>query len=182
VIADVGLSLVKVLREALVPDLVAHPDGIGLAHPSDKGDMNLTVYLYEIKENTEVRSSDMIDQGDRLRFPPIALDLSYLITAHSSSDVLTRAIDEHRIIGRTMQVLHDHNVLKGSDLVGSLAGTDSSIRIVKDDLSLEAAVSLFPNTPYKLSLGYKIGPVYLDSNRTRSVTRVKERQVRTVRK
>ena len=181
-IADVGLSLVKVLREALVPDLVAHPDGIGLAHPSDKGDMNLTVYLYEIKENTEVRSSDMIDQGDRLRFPPIALDLSYLITAHSSSDVLTRAIDEHRIIGRTMQVLHDHNVLKGSDLVGSLAGTDSSIRIVKDDLSLEAAVSLFPNTPYKLSLGYKIGPVYLDSNRTRSVTRVKERQVRTVRK
>jgi len=167
-----------VLREALVPDLVAHPDGVGLAHPHDKGDMNLSVFLFEIKENTEVRSSDMIDQGEVLRYPPIALDLVYLITAHSSSDVLTRAIDEHRIIGRTMQVLHDHNVLRGEDLVGSLAGTDGSYRIVKEELPLETAVSLFPNMPYKLSLCYKVGPVYLDSTKTRPVSRVRERLVR----
>ena len=166
------------LREALVPDLVAHPDGVGLAHPHDKGDMNLSVFLFEIKENTEVRSSDMIDQGEVLRYPPIALDLVYLITAHSSSDVLTRAIDEHRIIGRTMQVLHDHNVLRGEDLVGSLAGTDGSYRIVKEELPLETAVSLFPNMPYKLSLCYKVGPVYLDSTKTRPVSRVRERLVR----
>jgi hypothetical protein len=179
VIADIGLSLVKVLREALVPDLVPHPDGVGLAHPNDKGDMNLSIYLFEIKENTEFRTSDMIDQGDVVRYPPIALDLTYLITAHSSSDVLTRAIDEHRIIGKTMQVLHDHNILRGDDLVGSLAGTGGSYRIAKEELPLETAVSLFPNMPYKLSLCYKVGPVYLDSTRTRPVSRVRERVVRT---
>lgn len=178
-IADIGLSLVKVLREALVPDLVPHPDGVGLAHPNDKGDMNLSIYLFEIKENTEFRTSDMIDQGDVVRYPPIALDLTYLITAHSSSDVLTRAIDEHRIIGKTMQVLHDHNILRGDDLVGSLAGTGGSYRIAKEELPLETAVSLFPNMPYKLSLCYKVGPVYLDSTRTRPVSRVRERVVRT---
>lgn len=177
VITDVGLSLVKVLREALVPDLVGHPDGVGLAHPHDKGDMSLSLYLYEVKENMDHRSNDLIDQGGTLRYPPIALDLSYLITAHSASDVLTRAIDEHRIIGRTLQVLHDHSVLKGDDLVGSLAGTDSAFRIAKEEIPLETAVSLFPNMPYKLSLNYKIGPVYLESTRTKPTTRVRERQV-----
>lgn len=178
VIADIGLSLVKVLREALVPDLVAHPDYIGLAHPADKGDLNVSVYLYEIKENTDVRSNDLIDQGDRMRYPPIALDLFYLITAHSTSDVLTRAIDEQRIIGKLMQLLHDHNTLKGVDLVGALEGDSGHYRMVKETLPLETAVNMFPNTPYKLSLCYKLGPVYLDSTRTKQVSRVRERQVK----
>jgi len=178
VIADIGLSLVKVLRESLVPELIPHSDGVGLAHPHDKGDMNLSLYLYEIKENTDVRSNDLIDLGDRMRYPPIALDLSYLITAHSSSDVLTRAIDEQRIIGKTMQVLHDHNTLKDDDLTGSLRGTGGAYRIVKEELPLETAVSLFPNMPYKLSLCYKLGPVFLDSTRTKPVSRVRERHVK----
>lgn len=172
----------KVLREALVPDLVGHPDGVGLAHPHDKGDMNLSLFLYEIQENTDFRSNDLIDQGERMRYPPIALDLTYLITAHSASDVLTRAIDEQRIIGRTMQVFHDQNVLRGDDLVGSLAGTSESYRIVKNEIPLETAISLFPNIPYKLSLSYKIGPVYIDSTRTRTVARVGERQINLKRK
>lgn len=177
VITDIGLSLVKVIREALVPELVAHPDGVGLAHPHDKGDMNVSVYLYEVKENMDHRTSDMVDEGGTLRYPPIALDLSYLITAHSASDVLTRAIDEHRIIGRTLQALHDHNVLKDDDLVGSLAGSGGTFRIAKEEIPLETAVSLFPNMPYKLSLNYKVGPVYVDSTRVKPTARVKERQV-----
>ncbi len=178
VITDVGLSLVKVLREALVPELIAHPDGVGLAHPSEKGDMNLSLYLYEIQENTDFRNNDLIDQGGTLRYPSMALDLTYLITAHSASDVLSRAIDEHRIIGRTLQVLHDHTILRGEDLEGSLAGTNESFRIVKEDIALETAISLFPSMPYKLSLSYKVGPVFIDSTRTKPTKRVRERQVK----
>lgn len=172
----------KVLREALVPDLIAHPDAIGLAPPHDRGDMTLTVFLYEIRENAEHRVNDMIDQGGQIRFPPIALDLSYLITAHSSSDAMTRSIDEHRIIGRTMQILHDHNVLRGEDLAGSLAGSGETFRITKTEIPLDTAANLFPDKQYRLSLGYSIGPVYLDSTRTRSVSRVRERQVQVKRK
>jgi len=178
VITDVGLSLVKVLREALVPELIAHPDGVGLAHPGDKGDMNLSLYLYEAKENADYRSNDLIDQGEALRYPPVAVDLSYLITAHSASDVLSRAIDEQRILGKTMQVLHDHSVLKEDDLVGSLAGSGGTFRVAKEELPLDTVISLFPNMPYKLSLCYKIGPVFIDSTRTKSAARVRERRVR----
>ena len=181
-VADTGLSLIKMLRAGLVPDLVSHEGGVGLAHPQDKGDMNLSLYLYDIKENMDMRSNDMIDQGDRLRYPPMALDLFYLITAHSSSDVLTRAIDEQRIIGKTMQLLHDHNILQDDDLVGALKGSGDSIRIVREELPLDTLMGLFPNGPYKLSLGCRVGPVFLESTRTKPVSRVRERQFNLKRK
>lgn len=178
VIADIGLSFVNMLRKALVPELIAHPDGVGLASPLDRGDMNLSLYLFEVKENAEARINDLVDQGDRMRYPPIALDLFYIVTAHSASDVLTRAIDEQRIIGKTMQLLHDYPVLKGDDLEGALAGSQDTYRIAKHEVPLETLINLFPNQPYKLSLSYRVGPIYLDSTRTKAVARVKERQVK----
>lgn len=169
----------KLLQGALVPDLIAHPDGVGLAHPADKGDLNLSLFLYGVKENADYRSNDMIDRGGgELRYPPIALDLFYLVTAHSASDILSRGIDEHRILGRTIQTLYDHSALKGADLVGSLEGSDQAIRISKEEVPLETIISFFPDTPYKLSLSYAVGPVFVDSNRTRSVSRVAERKIR----
>jgi hypothetical protein len=171
--------LAGLLRKSLVPDLIAQADGVGLAHPADKGDLNLSLFLYAIKENADYRSNEMVDRGgSELRFPPVALDLYYLVTAHSASDIISRGADEHRILGKTLQTFHDHPVLKGDDLEGSLAGTDQTIRIVKQDLQLETIVSFFPDTPYKLSLSYTVGPVFVDSNRTRSVSRVAERKVK----
>ncbi len=179
VIADVGMSLVKLLRSVLVPDLIAHPDGVGLAHPADKGDLNLSLFLYGVKENTDFRSSDYIDRGGgELRFPPIALDLFYLVTAHSASDILSRGIDEHRILGKTIQTFYDHAALKGDQLVGSLAGSDQTIKIAKQDVPLETVINFFPDSPYKLSLSYAVGPVFVDSTRTRSVSRVAERKIK----
>lgn len=178
VIADVGLSLVNLLKKALVPDLISHVDGVGLANPLEKGDMNLTVYLYDIKENSDARNNEMVDLGSRLKYPGMALDLYYLITAHSSSDVLTRGIDEQRILGKTMQLLHDNPMLKEEDLEGSLIASETKIRISKEAFPFETLITLFPNQPYKLSLAYRVGPVVLDSTRTREVSRVTERQLR----
>jgi hypothetical protein len=121
----------------------------------------------------------MIDRGGgELRYPPIALDLFYLVTAHSASDILSRAIDEHRILGRTVQVLFDRSVLKDPDLVGSLAGSGQTIRIAKEDVPLETVINFFPETPYKLSLSYAVGPVFLDSTRTKPTSRVTERRIK----
>ncbi len=173
------MSLVNLLRGALVPDLVAHRDGIGLAHPADKGDLNLSLFLYGMRENMDYRSNDYIDRGGgELHFPPIALDLYYLVTAHSASDILSRAVDEHRILGRTIQIFYDHAVLKGNDLTGSLFGSGQSIRISKEEIPLETAINFFSDSPYKLSLSYTVGPVFVDSTRTKSVTRVTERRIK----
>ncbi|MBU7314212.1 DUF4255 domain-containing protein [Paenibacillus oleatilyticus] len=177
VIADVGNTLVKLLREHLTPKLLSQPEAIGLASPTDKGDFQLTLFLYSIQENTENRRTNMIGRGtDTLQYPPMALNLVYLVTCHSASELATRSFDEHRIMGKVMQVFHDHAVLRGSSLQGSLADSNEAIRIMPQPITLENAVSLFSNTPYKLSLSYVVGPVYLDSTRTKQTTRVAEAQ------
>jgi hypothetical protein len=64
-------------------------------------------------------------------------------------------------------------VIKGSALQGALADADEELRVVMiEQLSLHTAITLFPSMPYKLSFSFKIGPVYIDSTRTRPVKRV----------
>ena len=36
-IADVGMSIVKLLRRELVPDTLQNPDAVGLCSPTDRG-------------------------------------------------------------------------------------------------------------------------------------------------
>ncbi|WP_138752597.1 DUF4255 domain-containing protein [Paenibacillus sinopodophylli] len=179
VIADLGASLLRLLRDHLTPDPVPRPDLIGMASPRDAGDLALSLFLYNVKENGESRRTGMIDRGGVLQYPPQALDFFFLMTAHSNADRLTRALDEHRILGRAMQVLYDHSVLSGPYLEGTLAEGGGPIRLSLVSLEGEEMMKLwqFGDTPYKLSVVYRVGPVMLDSNRVKSVSRVVERHI-----
>ncbi|MFC5468667.1 DUF4255 domain-containing protein [Cohnella suwonensis] len=179
VIADVGSSLLKLLREQLSPDPVPRPDLIGMASPVDKGDLVLSLYLCSIRENGEARRNELQPQGGILRFPPLAVDLQYLLTAHSTADLHTRTLDEHRVLGKAMQVLYDNSVLRGSYLEGSLAENNEELRITSESYSTEQLTQLwqFGDNPYKLSLVYRVGPVLLESNRVKPGTRVLERKI-----
>ncbi|MGZ4106294.1 MAG: DUF4255 domain-containing protein [Tumebacillaceae bacterium] len=172
VIADVGRTLVQLLRDNLTPEPVLQPEQIGLAAPADRGDFALTLFLYSIEQNG-VNQMAYLMNGRNEQTPPLALDLSYLITAHSTAELSTRAIDEHQMLGRAIQVLYDNMMIKGSSLQGSLADANEELRIVMiEQLSLHTAITLFPSMPYKLSFSFKVGPVYIDSTRTRPVRRV----------
>lgn len=175
VISDVGLSLVKLLREQLTPELISTPESIGLASPADKGDLQLVLFLYQIEENAENRRTVMTGRGsDALQYPPQALNLTFLITCYSASDIASRALDEQRILGKVMQVLSDCSVLRGSQLHGSLAEKNEELRIARRDVPMDTLANLFSETPYKLSVSYTVGPVFLDSTRTKPTKRVTE--------
>jgi hypothetical protein len=171
--------LLKLLREQLVPDPVPRPDLIGMASPADKSDFVLTLYLYSIRENGDARRSDLVPQGGELRYPPMALDLQYIITAHSSADLHSRTLDEHRVLGRVLQVLHDHSVLRSPYLEGSLAASGEEVRITPEsfDANQMAGIWRFGESPYKLSLVYRVGPVLVDSTRVKPSPRVVERHI-----
>ncbi|MFB9275298.1 DUF4255 domain-containing protein [Cohnella cellulosilytica] len=179
VVADVGLSLLKLLREQLSPDPVPRPDLIGMASPVDKGDLALSLYLCSIRENGEARRNEMLPQGGVLRYPPLAVDLQYMLTAHSAADLHTRILDEHRILGKAMQVLYDNSVLRGPYLEGTLLENGEELRITPENLSSDQLTQLwqFGDNPYKLSLVYRIGPVLLESNRVKPGSRVLERRI-----
>ena len=179
VVADVGLSLLKLLREHLSPDPVPRPDLIGMASPVDKGDLALTLYLCSIRENGEARRNEMLPQGGVLRYPPLAVDLQYMLTAHSAADLHTRILDEHRILGKAMQALYDNSVLRSPYLEGTLLENGEELRITHENLNTDQLTQLwqFGDNPYKLSLLYRVGPVLLESNRVKPGSRVLERRI-----
>lgn len=179
VIADVGASLLKLLRDQLSPDPVPRPDLIGMASPVDKGDFVLSLYLCSIRENGEARRNEMQPVGGVLRYPPLAVDLHYLLTAHSTADLHTRTLDEHRVLGRVMQVLYDNSVLRSPYLEGTLSENNEELRVTAESLSTDQLTQLwqFGDNPYKLSLAYRVGPVLLESNRVKPGPRVLERNI-----
>jgi len=177
VITDVGNSLVRLLQKNMVPEPVSKPEMIGLCAPNDPGDFQLTLYLYHIEENGEFRQTSMITEGaNKFRYPPMSLKLYFLLTSHSKTGINSRSADESMIIGRAMQVFYDNAVIASDNLEGVLRENGEGIQITFNKLSYEELQRIwsFPNTPYKLSVGYVVQPVLLSSTKTREVKRVTE--------
>ncbi len=121
-IADLDRTLRRLLREAL--DLsdeqirFERPDGAPAR--SDAALPTLCLYLYDIRENRELRRADVTVErrGDgtaEVRPPALRFDLAYLITARAST-----AEQEHELLGRALAVLLAHPVFDPSLLEGQL--------------------------------------------------------------
>lgn len=177
IISEVGNAIVKILRDNMVPEVIPNADAIGLCSPSDKGDFVLGLYLYDIKESDEIFASGMKMSGqNEQRYPSKYMNLFYMLTAYSMSDVKFRSAEEQRILGRAIQVLMDHSILDAKS-VGAGGGADSyPIKIEMLRLENEEKMKLWnmPDVPYKLSLYYKVSPIEIESTRVRTVHRVTE--------
>jgi hypothetical protein len=99
-IADIGATLIHLLREQL-SDLIP-ADSIGLHSPADVSGQNtrLTLFLYHIAENQYMRNQEALVQDGRILPPPLAADLFYMLTAYSYvQDLTERSLDDLMIIG-----------------------------------------------------------------------------------
>src|SRR6516225_6442436 len=89
VLAELGDALVSVLfaemnSDPVVKTLIDSESRISLQSPADlKNDnsVRLSIYLYRVVENGYMKNRFPVEgNGGRLRKPPLALDLYYLIT------------------------------------------------------------------------------------------------------
>lgn len=177
IISDVSDALVKLLREGLVPGIIPNTEGIGVCSPSDKGDVSLGICLYDVRRNSDIVTGDRVAVGtDKLRSPSMFLDLYYMITAYSMSDVKFRAMEEEKILGRVMQVMEGTAVLRGSVFGKPFSELKYEPRIELLMLESEEKNRIWnvPNQPYKLSLFYRVYPVELVSEKIMKITRVVE--------
>ncbi|MCT4604679.1 MAG: DUF4255 domain-containing protein [Marinisporobacter sp.] len=184
-IADVGSSIIKLLQENLVPEPILKKENIGLCSPAEKGDFQLTMYLYNIEECGEYRINEMIKLPDgNLQYPPISFNLYYLLTAYSTAELKSKALDEHKILGRAIQVLHDHGTLNREYLLGSLKSSDQDIRIQIKNLTYDEMMRIwnFHDIPYSLSIAYRVGPILIDSTRIKKTKRVVDSSIHITRK
>ena len=173
-ITEVGEQLVEVLRAALVPDVIAHAGSIGLCSPDDHGDYTLGVYLYDINPDDEIPAVGMVNTGlDTQSFPSTFLTLDYMVTAYSSSDLKFRAGEEQKILGRVVQAFGDKRVLPFG-VLGIGASTNARIELLKLEREEKMRMWTFPETPYKLSLFYRVHPVEITSTKVHSIVRVRD--------
>jgi hypothetical protein len=161
----------QTLRTLLTSDITQSTDSqiknvpIELLSPKEMQDNNETlgvsVWLYRVS-----RMGDLLNEPPQRISPtqiartPLPLLLYYLVTP-VSTDPLTR----HALLGKVMQVLNDHAILRGADLQGILQGTTDQLRVVLETLSLEDLSLVWDalSEPYQLSVSYMVQMVQIDS-------------------
>ncbi|WP_405656431.1 DUF4255 domain-containing protein [Streptomyces sp. NBC_01386] len=170
---SVGGAQVTTLR----PDRISGDD---LAHAS-----GINLFLYLVTPNAAWRNRDLPSRGDDgtvLQSPVTALDLHYLITCYGQDS----ALEGQRLLGLALDALAHTSVL-GPDVVAAalheygsadetaflkdadLADQIESVRLSPATMSvdeLSKVWSVFPQSPYLLSVGYMAGAVLLTGDAT----------------
>jgi hypothetical protein len=89
------------------------------------------------------------------------LDLHYLITP-----VTTDPEAKQALLGRVLQVLNDHAILRGADLQDSLKGSSVELRVILESLALEEIARVWDalTEAYQLSVSYMVQVVTIESD------------------
>lgn len=179
-IADIGETLIELLRDNM-QDLIPRRQSIVLASPGEieeNDDVRLSLFLYQVLENIHLKNRDMqVKDPKTLVFPPVALDLYYMLTSYPSGvqDISERTKEEHSILGRVIQVLNDNTILTGSVLKGGLAINGYDLHITLSPLSLDDMTKMwttFPGKTFRSSICCLVTPVIIDTRREITVQRV----------
>lgn len=150
---------------------------------SGKGRINL--YLYKIEENAYLRNQEIPGQDypRTTNPPPLSLVLHYLLTAFPDSDEYNENydLDTHKILGDAMRVFHDYPILKDSIELPSGSGRKllhtslqdqfEKIKITLEPLDTEELTKIWMglNNPYRLSMGYSISVVQIESKKPKKL-------------
>lgn len=179
IVSTVSGALVELLRSQMVPQLLEGRDRVGLCSPLDHRDITLGVWLYDLEENDQLRINEMISYEDSLQYPPMYLNLHYMITVYSEMDLRYKSEEEHRLLAKTMQVLRDHSVLDSATLKPAEAPGDYDLHIEYQNFPIEEKMKIWNglNSPYQLSLFYQVAPVELESMIHKKTSRVREIRV-----
>ena len=110
-----GSALGTVNVSAVAPDVVECKYGIG----ADSG-LRVNLFLHQVTPNAAWRNIDFpslaADGATRLKNPPLALDLHYLLTAYAADDTEAEAL-----LGYAILMLHENPILPRT-LINSMLG------------------------------------------------------------
>jgi len=168
VISAVGQTLRALLTSNITQSTDAQIKNvpIELLSPREMQDKNdslgVSVWLYRVTRMGEMLNEPPVRvSATQIARTPLPLLLYYLVTP-VASDPMTR----HALLGKVLQVMYDHSILRGADLQGALQGTDEQLRVVLEALSLEDLSLVWDalSEPYQLSVSYVVQAVNIDSS------------------
>jgi hypothetical protein len=171
ILAEVGESLSNVLWLAIQADpqlniLITDESQISLQSPFDLREddsVRLSIYLYRVVEDGYTKNQFPIsNNGTRQRKPPLTLDLCYLVTP-----MVGTPREQQIVLGAVLQILYDHSILAGADLIGSLANSAEEVRVILNAVTLEEIARVWQalEMSYRLSVSYMVRVAMVDSRR-----------------
>jgi hypothetical protein len=176
-IAAVTATLLNLVTAGIGSDV---PNTTVTTQPPDEvktADKNfINIFLYQTSIDAAWRNQDMprqIKPGEK-GFPPLALNLFYLVTAYAKNTGPPELPDliSHKLLGRAMRTLHDHPVLSGKEIKTALKESNLNdqiehVRITQQPLSLDDMSKLWTTfqSKYRISAAYQVAVVLIDSTR-----------------
>lgn len=183
VIRSVSEALRRILWTAIDADdvtrqIVTAPENIVFLNPTQTAldsSRRLSLWLYQVVEDEFVKNQPMIraeapDAAGRHHdeFPPMALDLMYLLTPFAPSGE-----SDHLLLGKAIQALYDSAC---TVMVDANAGVAEELRIIFHRHTLEELTRIWDalKEPYRLSVCYQVKVTRVDSGRRSANARVVE--------
>jgi hypothetical protein len=122
----------------------------------------ISVWLYKVSRMGEMLNQPPERRGlDLIAKAPLPVDLHYLVTP-----LMTDPTTRHTVMGRILQLFHDHANLSGAELQGTLQGSSEQLRVNLEALTLEELSQVWDalSEPYQLSVTYLVQAVKIDSD------------------
>ena len=182
VISAVSEALRQILFDAFQADavtqqIVGNLNDIVFMNPTQTARdtaNRLSIWLYQITENEFVKNAPMgrAQNPDLQRFPPMALNLHFLITPFATSGQNDNELNDHMLLGKTLQTLYDNAVVLLSD-GGNIV---EELRVIFTRMTLEELTRVWDalREPYRLSVCYIVRVTRVDSLREPGGARVIE--------
>ena len=134
---------------------------------------SLNLFLYRTVVNAGWSNTDMprVVKPGETGYPPLALNLQYVVTAYGRDAVDKDAVS-HRVLGGAVSVLHDHPVLGAAEIQAAIQHNDLAeqlerIRISWLPMSVDDISRLWTafQSQYRVSVAYEVTVVLIDSRR-----------------
>lgn len=123
----------------------------------------VSVWLYRVTRNAEMLNAPPERlSATQVRATGLPLTLHYLVTPLADDTGV-----EHVLLGRALQVLQDHAIVRSGDFQDSLVGERSELRVTLEMLSLEELTRVWDalKEPYELSASYSVQVLTIASDR-----------------
>jgi len=156
---------------------VPNIDAIVLRNPADAATdagHRLSIWLYQVQQNEYLRNQpqERVPGDDtRQRFPPLSINLFYLLTPFTGSDD-----SDQMVLGRSMQIFHDNAILLLESAEEPGKGEELRIMMSHRDLRELAEVWEALQQPYRLSVCYEVRVPQIDSLRLEQAKRIGDRR------
>jgi hypothetical protein len=187
ILGAVSAALQSIIWESIADDpvllaVVRSPEAIVFKNPTEtaRDSANrLSLWLYQVAEDefTKNQPAQRLSPGAtngqaadgktyQLHFPPLALNLYYLMTPFAPSSEA-----DQMLLGKTMQVMYDNAIVLLQDKANQVF---EELRIILCRLSIEELTRIWEalQEPYRLSVCYKVRVARVSSVRTAQGVRV----------